>query len=1007
MMPDLFQRFLGVDATADPAALLGLTDGPYDRPRIEAALRRRLEQVRRHPDGNGVEGRRVQQRLREAAAALADREEDARAGQPASPADPVRPRPPRPPAPLPPGPVRPSPPRADEALRRQLTEFDRHVLAILVGCGGWNAQSRAQLVALAGSYGVTAQGLMKVVSGLGEYARCGGPRLGVAEITSGGARFAPRAPRPVRVRPAPTRTAQIGERLSRELAGESVWSTIRLSALFGLLTLVVGFIVLRAALHRETPAPPAEDQAQTAPEAATPAGGAPRPPSEGAAALGTRLARFRPLPTFLGNALPLITTEAADQCGQLPARFDEVARKLSITGDPAEAVYRNWSVSVDTIAIGWVLVDDSTRAAIDGAIDDALHEVADKPSVGDRLLASLLPPSGRFIEPIDVWRGAWQAGTLGSIAGSASLPPAVVERARTQLAVTLEAPVVEAMSDFTTAAGAWLDQEMASLVDVLEYDDRAYDAWEMWIAAQRKLGGGDRLNAAIMSAIRRILQTDTDLARPGPGVNVLGRLLMIADFRKSGVVKDAVARLFDAPGEQVTDHDLWVLTSLLAQLDTAPWFGEDLVLPDGAGKLFRNRIRDRIAGRWPALPLTDEQSSLAQGRGIPVDAGGAERWSAVLERTKGQPPGRGEEELMEQLVIACRVNEAAALLAARKTEEAEAAIAEIEAAIVQSDAAADSTRIAGGRYPPRLRQPPGRPPPRQSGRAIGPDGEWAAAYEEARSSTEDKLKWLQALRANEGSDLGPINAELFVHEVYLGRPQEVRSLARAILDPLLAVGPNVAMEMLDQFPDAPRDESVSETIRRLTGRVLPPARSGTWPAEAQLALLHHALSLRPTSENVIDEMAQLLTESYAERISTHRQEFALALALQSPQEAAGYLAEAWQERAATLMAVDPLPDDLAGLQRRRGMRRRLAEGPIQLLIADQLTVLDYLTYVTVAEQPGLRIAAAALLADSADRRGEAGHVLQQAIEAERAASGMWALRMGLAGQEGLQQEARR
>lgn len=1006
MMPDLFQRFLGVDATADAATLLGLADGPYDGPRIEEALRRRLEQVRRHPDGGGVEGRRVQQRLREAAAALAAGGEDARADEPAPPAGPVRPRPPRPPAPVPPGPVRPSPPRAEAGPRRQLTGFDRHVLAILVGCGGWNALSRAQLVALAGSYGVTASGLMKVVSGLSEYARSGGPRLGVAEITSGGARFAPRATRPVRVRPAPTRTAQIGERLSRELAGESVWSTIRLSALFGLLTLIVGFIVLRAALHRQAPSPPAEDQVQAAPEAATPAGGAPQPPSESVAALGTRLARFRPLPTFLGNSLPLITTEAADQCGQLPARFDDVARKLSIAADPAEAVYRNWSVSVDTIATGWVLVDDSTRVAIDGAIDDALHEVADKPSVGDRLLMSMLPPSGRFIEPIDVWRGAWQAGTLGAIAGSASLPPAVVERARNQLAVTLEGPVVEAMSDFTTAAGAWLDRDMASLVDVLEYDDRAYDAWEMWIAAQRELGGGDRLNTAIMSAIRRILQTDTDLARPGPSVNVLGRLLMIADFRTSGIVKNAVAGLFDAPGEQITDHDLWVLTSLLAQLDTAPWFGEDLVLPDGAGKLFRNRIRDRIAGRWPALPLTDEQSSLAQGRGIPVDAGGAERWLAVLERTKAQPPGRSEEELMEQLVIACRVNEAAALLAARKTEEAEAAITEIEAAIVQSDAAADSTRIAGGQYSLRLRQPPGGSP-RQSGRAVGPDGEWAGDYEEARSSTEAKLKRLQALRATDRSDLGPIDAELFVHEVYLGRPQEVRSLARAILDPLLAAGPNVAMEMLDQFPDAPRDEGVAETIRRLTGRVLPPSRSGTWPAEARLALLDHALSLRPAAENVIDEMAQLLTESYAERVSAHRQEFALALALRSPQEAAEYLAEVWQEQASTLMAADPLPDDLDGLQRRRGMRRRLAEGPIQLLIADQLTVLDYLTYVTVAEQPGLRNAAAALLADAADRRTEAGHVFQQAIEAERAAGGMWALRMGLAGQEGLQREARR
>jgi hypothetical protein len=496
-----------------------------------------------------------------------------------------------------------------------------------------------------------------------------------------------------------------------------------------------------------------------------------------------------------------------------------------------------------------------------------------------------------------------------------------------------------------------------------------------------------------MLAAQRVLQTDTDLARPGPSVNVLGRLLLIADFRQSPVVKDALGRWFDAPPERVSDHDLWVLTSLLAQSDTAPWFGEDLVLPDRAGKLFRNRIRDRIAGRWPPVREAEEQTRIAQGRGISVDARLAARWRAVLELTIGQPPGRGEEDLAAQLLIACRVNEAAALLAGRKPEEATAVIGGIEAVLTGGVAGDDSARVSPGTLPARLRPPGADVAPNRRGRAVGPDGEWAGAYESARRSADEKLKWLSALRASKGTDLGPIDAEVFVHEVYLGSPHEVRSLARSILDPLFVAGPNVAMEMLDQFPDAPRNEGVSETIRRLTGRVLPPARSEMWQAEARLALLHHALSLHPAAGSIVDGLAQLLIESYAGRISAQQQEFALALTLRTPQDAAAQLADVWQERAGALVASRPLPDDLAGLQRRRAMRHRLAEGPIQMLVADQLTVLDYLTYVTVAEQPGLREAARKVLADSAEARAESGHVLQQAIEAERTISRLWALRM--------------
>ncbi len=59
------------------------------------------------------------------------------------------------------------------------------------------------------------------------------------------------------------------------------------------------------------------------------------------------------------------------------------------------------------------------------------------------------------------------------------------------------------------------------------------------------------------------------------------------------------------------------------------------------------------------------------------------------------------------------------------------------------------------------------------------------------------------MRSNAGTDLGPIDAEQFVGVVYRGSPREVRDLAGSILVERFPAGPNVALQMLDQFADAP------------------------------------------------------------------------------------------------------------------------------------------------------------------------------------------------------------
>ena len=968
MVADPFRRFLGIDEGAGPLALLGLVESPRDRLPVETALRDRLGQVFRHPDGRSADAERVREALRRAAALLIDRGPRGAAAAPA-----LVVKPPTPPS---------SPPRGPGRSGPTLTEFDRNALAVLVGCGGWNRRSRAQLVALASANRVTARGLMTVIAGLSDYARAGGARLGMAEITSGGGRFvgpalAPRGPGAAGLAPGTSSSVRrLTDRWMPELTDDSPASTVKLSLLFATLTLLFAALFIRAVISGgEDASRPAPDPPRLRP-APTPARAGQSPPSAPAASV-LALARTRPLPTFLGNALPSAATDAADETPRLLDDLDIIVRKLSISGDPSEAVFHSWSVTMGAIAAGWVLHDDSTRRALERGIDEVLRETVDAPSAGERLLESLVPARGRLAEPLDVWRGAWRAGTLAALGANRALPPSVTERARGQLAVTLGERAAGSV-DFTSAAEAWLEITADGLVDILEFERRSYDFWEMWLAAQRKLGGGRRLDGAVMRVVARILATGTDLARPGPSVNVLGRMLTLADFESSAVVRDFVGGLFD--GEDASPHDLWVFTSLLAQMDTAPWFGPRLVLPDDAGRAFRRRIRDRIAAAWPELA---GESDPAEGRrhALRVDPRDRAEWIDLRGRAGARPLDSTDDALMALLVATCRLNESAVMLAVRRRADAASVMDLVARAL--SDAAGPDGRganVSAAVHPAA---------------AVGQDGEWSRAYGEARRNTEERLRSVRVLRTQAGGDLGPIDSEIFVREVYRGSPQEIRSLARAVLVERFTAGRAIAMELLDQFPDAPRTRGVSEIIRRLTGRLLPPTRGENWSREARLALLHHALELHPRETGEIDRWAVRLRESLAARAAALGLDPAAAAAVRTPRAAAALLSTVWRDRAAMAMSGDPVPDDLDGLARRQATRLRLAEGPVQALVAEQVTILEHLAYFTVAEQPEVRGAVQAIVAVSAERRARAAGVLVQAIEAERSIGQLWGLRLGV------------
>lgn len=996
---DPITRFLGVPPEASATELLGLPSNMTESD-LERALQDRLRMISMHPDGDSDEAQAVRQRIQRAAQTL-QRErfgrgrwiktghsgptefasmaralrDDAKPGQTVA-LQPI---------------VAPTPARSRQPSI-QLTAFDRHVLAVLVGAGGWNAAARASLVSLASLYGVSVQGLIKVINGLSEFAKSGGGRFGVSDITSGAERMPP-APATLVRREAqwPARiTREVQDRLVEEIRDDSLTARIRMSVFFALLTLLAAIFFVQLLWP-----PQADPQSSEPASNSTASITAPvldrsttrQPPM---AIRRQPLARFDDVPIFRGDPRPTEAVEAADECPQLPTELDRLSRRIVVSNEPSEAVYRSWDDIVNIASTGWLLADDLVRRQIEQAVIDVLFAANDTPSVADRLLDPLRPSSHGAAEPLDVWRGAWMAGLLGRISADSGLAPATTDRARRQLEIALGNASTGHLVEFDRAAAAWLDHIVPGLIEVIEFDGSTYDTWECWLIAQRQVCSDESLNTSVIGAVGAMLATSVDLARPGPSSDVLGRLLATADFRTSPAIKNGVKAIFDDT-ERYDGNDLWVLTSLLAQYDVAPWFSEDLVLAFDADWVQRRRTADRIARRWPEVSLAISESTMP--RGISVNPQVGQRWLQLAERLDEQSIGSNPERLMEQLTLWSWINEAAARLAEDEKSMAEEVLRRVAASIdAESDTARNAAMFGAAGL---VDLGPARPAERR-GQPIGADGRWATSFRESGRDIQQRLELLDALRVSSGTDLGLIDAREFVQLVYRGAPQEVRATAQAILGERFATGPNIALEMLNQFSQAPVHESISDSIRQLTGGVLPPARSQSWKIEARLALVEHAVMLRIPLDDRIDALSELVANSYVNQTAALRRSHSIAAAI-GPADACRGLAEAWSDRAGVLVVSDPVPGPFTSLSRRQATRFQLAEGQLQQFVATQLGVLDMVAFVVTGEQPRLAATVRREMRGAADRRIGADHVLEQAVLIEAFLNKLWRHRLLIEG----------
>lgn len=988
-------QILGVPDWADAYQLLDLSPEETSPATIERALQRQLAKTHRHPESRSAKAEFVRQQLRRAAAILRDPKRQAAArGESLAPDAPRQ-------------------AAGNGAVQAgDLTEFDRHVLAVLIAYGGWNANSRAKLVSVAAMHNVAPAGLLKVITGLSGYARQGGGRFDVSYITRGSDRFDALPPAPT-----PNQPETWTQVMIPEIAEGGFWATVKLSALFGAIALLLGVMFINLLFSEpDQPGPSLIEQVER-PVLPITTEKLPDPDKIDRADQPS-LASWPETPTFQGAAVPREVIDAADQAPRLPDDLDRIVRQLTVNRTPSLATKQDWRVLTRLAATAWLRVDDTIDRAIRDEMIEALFAVADRPTVADDLLDILAESARAPIAPIDQARGAWITGMLGEFSARQDLPPSVSQHAARLVRSLVTTEIGSTPSGFAASARAWLDGQRDNHVRITSYSQDAFDHWEMWLAAQRRIGTGTAYQAALIDAVRELMELDADLGSLNPVTRVLGRFVFLLDLEQSDPVRDRVLALYQSPA--ISTRDLWAFGSLLVQSGAMPWFDHSLVVPVDATNEERLRRLSALREKWPKTAIAQGRS----GAALSVNPSIAREWLTMAEeainRVERETSSNrvSTERWVVPLAHFAAMNHAAIAIAKRNDDRANEAMQRAVDAQQQLGVEGESTASSPLLNPPNRpqgpipRRPtlpinPGGPIPSGGGGGgggmggggentlpgyTGIDGEWTQQYEGARSS-EQRLLLMQSLRNNASGDLGPIDALTFVRIVYSGGPAEIRALAHTTLVELFSRGKNVAIAMLDHFPDAAPSQSASDIISQYTGNILPGVRSDSWPMETRRALAQHALRLYDPTRSRLDRGAATLALIYRLHWLLVSDAAAPADEASQPTIELQRLLDAWRTVARSKIIMSGSFDTLADIERRHATRERLADGSLANHVSMQITLLELIAYASVADQPALAEPVQNLLRQSALRRREAKHILEQATIVERTITELWMLRL--------------
>ena len=997
------RRFLGLEENADDRALLGMDDSvELSAESITEALTIRLSYIERHPGNTSPAAAVVRRRLGEAAgrlmtssAGVLDIEvpvapaaiRKAQAPAPVETVDstqkstvvnPVRQRAPKS-VKTPANPTSVSPTRPGEGSVAQLTEFDRTVLAILVGSGGWNAASRGRLIGLAAQRGLKPKALMRIVSGLSQLLHGGG-----FESIAGTDRPISVAAPMTKAPPTPTRLEmtmnQVAEALATEFRAETSGARSRVVAYFSIAALlVIAFFAIALSL----PSPAAEraralQEQQEALDKARVAAALEEQQAAEAAQAGmsvfgsaiedpTRAIDLVPQktwgtpPNFQADARPRAEILRAHDAPQWVVPLEGIARKGSLpqSGNSA-TVRREYGVFVRDSGRCWPFLEPIMRSQIIDLLTEPIA-TAGTPELRNDFIARLGEDLDRMDHPLDIWRASWAAGVLGSVAAGVHQPEAARMAAKEVL--MLDLGVRRRMREstgqpFDSSAGRKLDVMTPLLVALtIETPTEAYEYWEYWIEAQRAVRRGASLDAAWLDAVDALLRQSDGLEGHGPSMNVLGRLVSELEFTARAhdpeLVRANLLSWFE--DDSISSVNLWVLSSMLAQSIDVPWWDATFVVAPTASLNDRRWYADLVDESWPQLMASDRP------RGIPVPLEALERATRIIEALKALPIPTEDGPALYRFLTWAQVTGAVEAL---ELGDVDRALQEIR----DSELMLETPYTSLG-YPIDLAE--------SVGQASGVDGAWTEDWVRIRRDQGAREAGLRYLKQRSGGDLGPVDAATLANEALRGTPREIRLLAQETILENFSFGPNVVLALVNAFEFAPRNQDTVEFISRMIGADLPALSDDGWRVAARHAMLRHALSLRRTDMHDIDRLAGEYRSLLQDRLDLAggdpyliRRNAAELMALRVDIEAA---------RAKGQYVANPIPATIDELDRRRSVRWTSANGEPQQLVAELSALADLAIYRTAGMRPDLSRSLRDRHRELTSRVSVASNVLEQLI----------------------------
>jgi hypothetical protein len=767
---------LGIRNAADPKELLGVPKWDGSAATLDAAIRTRVAQILSHPMKHSEEAKLVRQAIKEAgihlrAECITYSEER----------------------------------KKNKEHTHEMTYLDRSIIAVLVSEGGWNRRSRARLVAVSSAYGLSVGGLLRILTALAESSRSGNGPLS-QQSRSKNVPNRSWAALPISKNKQSVVDDLMDEMANRflpELKEFSTIGTIKLSALFGMLTILV--IVLGLLIINR-----ADDRAQRAANTFAISSNSTQAGEDDVDSAGKE--QYRSSFEFYPSFEEIIFTEEVgtlvDNAPELPNKLRDTYQKISnaATGGARvdDKLLLDWNNSIHTISSIWPFLDTLLQDEIGSLIHDAIAISPQVQGPPTQLLAPLEHAVKSNPSAANPFKKPWAIGELSRLACSESLISSLTSLVKkSAYSYTLDCDVYESRRQVIRLLAI-------DLVKVTELDINSFLHWEQWLAMVDREQNNEIATGLKLDVIQLILRNSVDLTRESNTRKVLGRLVHEIDWIRSGLARKSLLSIY--LDRTITTIDLWALSNMLVDLHAVPWFVQRHVIQLDDHFDQRERVATELQGLWPkveAPKVTLHTLILPAG----YDPTLVDVWIelSLLCNDESLSPAK-------RFVQSRKLNEIAASLWVGRPSRAWELIDNID----QSSQYEDDFELS------------------QGGRS---NGKLSQRFPNTNLDVDQMMELLNFIRSADYQTLHPKDAAVLARTAFFYRDVGIRQEAVVLICDQFSKSPVVAEALVNVLTPNAKTLQVEGLVAYLTDDILPPRHHESWITVVRRSLIQHALTV--------------------------------------------------------------------------------------------------------------------------------------------------------------------